>query len=89
MQLTADIFNLPAIRPHTYETSALGAAINAAVGIGIYDSYADASSAMCRQGKTFEPKPENVKIYQELYQRTYKRLYKQLKPLYKNLHNFN
>ncbi|MFM7174888.1 MAG: FGGY-family carbohydrate kinase, partial [Caldilinea sp.] len=30
MQLTADIFGLPAIRPHLYETSGLGAAIDAA-----------------------------------------------------------
>jgi len=89
MQLTADIFNRTAVRPHTYETSALGAAINAAVGIGIYNTYADASDAMCRQGKAFEPIPENAKIYQKLYQETYKRLYKQLKPLYKNLHNLN
>ena len=34
MQITADIFNMAVERPHTYETSGLGAAINAAVGIG-------------------------------------------------------
>ena len=32
MQLTADIFGLPTARPHIYETSALGAAMDAAVG---------------------------------------------------------
>ncbi len=39
MQLTADIFNMPAEKPHTYETSALGAAINAAVGMKYYQNY--------------------------------------------------
>ncbi len=37
MQMTADIFNMDTFRPHTYETSALGAAINAAVGMKYFD----------------------------------------------------
>ncbi len=82
MQLTADIFNMPAIRPHTYETSALGAAINAAVGVGIYSDYEEAVSAMCRHGEVFEPIPENVALYESLYKQGYKKMYKQLKPIY-------
>ena len=34
MQLTADIFAMPAYRPHTYEASGLGAAINWCRGLG-------------------------------------------------------
>ncbi|WP_223670972.1 FGGY-family carbohydrate kinase [Kangiella shandongensis] len=89
MQLTADIFNLPATRPHTYETSALGAAINAAVGIGTYPDYATAVNAMCRESTTFYPKPENVKAYQKLYTEVYQHMYKRLKPLYKSLHRLS
>lgn len=89
MQLTADIFNLPAIRPHTYETSALGAAINAAIGIQLYKNYATAVSNMCRQGKTFYPKPDQASLYQDLYSSTYKKMYQRLKPLYKSLHKTN
>ncbi|GAA4346836.1 FGGY-family carbohydrate kinase [Kangiella taiwanensis] len=89
MQLTADIFNLPAIRPHTYETSALGAAINAAVGMGFYDSYKEAVQSMCRQDKTFHPNPDTVKVYSQLYNDTYKQMYKRLKPLYKKLHKID
>ena len=37
MQVTADVFNLPTSRPHLYETSGLGAAIDAAVGLGLHD----------------------------------------------------
>src|SRR5205814_1703973 len=36
MQITADVFGLPASRPHVYEASGLGAAIDAAVGVGIH-----------------------------------------------------
>ncbi|UUZ53606.1 hypothetical protein LP419_33585 [Massilia sp. H-1] len=39
MQLTADIFGLPTARPHIYETSGLGAAIDAAVGLGLYPDF--------------------------------------------------
>ena len=39
VQLTADVFGLPTARPHTYETSGLGAAIDAAVGLGIHPSF--------------------------------------------------
>lgn len=82
MQLTADIFNMPAIRPHTYETSALGAAINAAVGIGIYNDYTEAVKEMCRRAETFQPIQENVEFYEQLYRYGYKKMYKQLKPIY-------
>jgi len=36
IQLTADVFGLPTSRPHTHETSGLGAAIDAAVGLGLH-----------------------------------------------------
>ena len=85
MQLTADIFNLPATRPHTYETSALGAAINAAVGVGLFSDYTKAVTAMCHHGKTFYPNPENAALYQQLYQQGYKKMYKRLKPLYHSI----
>ncbi|MHC9511830.1 FGGY-family carbohydrate kinase [Kangiella sp. M94] len=85
MQLTADIFNLPATRPHTFETSALGAAINAAVGIGLFENYQDAVKAMCHKGETFEPIKENVDHYQELYEKVYKKMYQRLKPIYQSL----
>ncbi len=85
MQISADIFNLPAQRPHIYETSALGAAINAAVGLGLHRDYTAALAAMTRPGKTFTPNPESARIYQELYTRVYQKMYKQLQPLYKEI----
>ncbi len=85
MQISADIFNMPAMRPHIYETSALGAAINAAVGLGYHKDYATALSAMTRTGDVFQPNPQSVKIYEELYTRVYKKMYPQLQSLYKEI----
>ncbi|PIE43566.1 MAG: carbohydrate kinase [Gammaproteobacteria bacterium] len=85
MQLTADIFGLPAERPHIYETSGLGAAIDAAVGLGIYSNFDQAIAAMTRVGETFYPKQENVKTYQRLYSEVYLKMYRQLRPLYQSI----
>ena len=41
LQLTADVFGLPASRPHVYEASGLGAAIDAAVGVGLHPDFSD------------------------------------------------
>lgn len=82
MRLTADIFGLPAERPHTYETSGLGAAINAAVGLGWYADYGSAVAAMTRVGDRFEPDPERQALYDRLYREVYQRMYSRLSPLY-------
>ncbi|MCF8036933.1 MAG: FGGY-family carbohydrate kinase [Desulfobacteraceae bacterium] len=85
MQATADIFNLPCFRPHLYETSGLGAAINAAVGLGLHPDYTSAVNAMTHTGDIFEPRPENHKLYDALYRRVYTKMYKRLKPLYEEI----
>jgi sugar (pentulose or hexulose) kinase len=85
MQVTADIFNIPTARPHLYETSGLGAAITAAVGLHLMPDFASAVNAMTRTGDVFEPDPQTHKLYDELYTRVYKKLYKRLKPLYQEI----
>jgi sugar (pentulose or hexulose) kinase len=85
MQVTADIFNIPASRPHLYETSGLGAAITAAAGLGLMPDFAAAVRAMTRTGDVFEPDPRSHKLYDALYQRVYKRLYSRVKPLYREI----
>ncbi len=85
MQLTADIFGLPAERPHIYETSGLGAAIDCAVGLGLHPDFATAIAAMTRVERVFQPDPEAQKIYQRLYREVYQRMYRQLKPLYRSI----
>ncbi|MCF8054979.1 MAG: FGGY-family carbohydrate kinase [Deltaproteobacteria bacterium] len=85
MQLTADIFNLPASRPHTYEASALGAAMDVAVGLKVYPDFTTAVARMVRTKDVFMPNTNNVEIYAQLYKKVYKRLYKKMKPLYEDI----
>ncbi len=85
MQLTADIFNLPTIRPKIFETSGLGAAIDGAVGLGWYKDFETAVHEMTAIGDIFEPNPKSRDIYEELYQRVYKKMYNNLQKLYKEI----
>ena len=85
MQLTADVFGLPVSRPHVYEASGLGAAINAAVGIGLHPDYTTAINAMTRLGDTFHPQPDAHDVYDRLYKEVYLRMYKRLQPFYRTL----
>lgn len=85
MQLTADIFGLPTARPHIYETSGLGAAINAAVGLRLHPDFGTAIGAMTRIGRVFEPQPHHRQTYDALYHRVYKKMYARLQPLYQQI----
>jgi sugar (pentulose or hexulose) kinase len=85
LQLTADIFGLPASRPHVYEASGLGAAIDAAVGAGIHPDFPAAIREMTRVRDTFEPDAKTHARYDELYNGVYKKMYSRLKPLYETM----
>lgn len=85
MQLTADIFGLPAQRAHTYETSGLGAAIDVAVGIGAYPGFESAIANMTRAGEIFYPEPERQRLYERLFKEVYLKMYPQLQPLYRSI----
>jgi sugar (pentulose or hexulose) kinase len=85
VQLTADVFGLPTGRPHTHETSGLGAAIDAAAGIGLHPDVDAAAREMTRVAETRDPDPERHALYEELYQRVYRKMYDRLKPLYEEI----
>jgi sugar (pentulose or hexulose) kinase len=85
MQITANIFNLPAERPHLYETSGLGAAIIGAVGLGLHPDFATAVREMTRVGQVFRPESQHVRIYEQLYRKVYCRMYRRLQPLYREI----
>jgi sugar (pentulose or hexulose) kinase len=85
MQLTADIFGMPAERPHTYEASGLGAAINCCVGLGIHPNYDEAIDHMTRLGDVFQPHQPTVQLYDRLYKQVYKKMYKRMQPLYQSI----
>jgi sugar (pentulose or hexulose) kinase len=85
VQMTADIFDLPVTRPHTNETSVLGAAMDAAVGLGYFSDVPSAVQAMSRVKDVHAPIPENVALYKDLYERVYLKAYARLLPLYKEI----
>lgn len=84
-QLTADIFGMPVGRPHVYEASGLGAAMDLAVGLKLQHSFESAVAEMTRISRTFEPNAENHKLYDNLYKRVYLKMYDRLAPLYKEI----
>jgi len=85
MQLTADIFGLPVSRPHTYEASGLGAAMAAAVGLGLQPDFETAVAEMTHTERVFEPIPQNRSVYDSLYRRVYLEMYSRLQPLYREI----
>ncbi len=85
MQITANVFNLPCERAHLYETSGLGAAVLAAVGLGLHPDFVTAIREMTRIGEVFAPEPEHANTYEQLYRRVYCRMYSRLQPLYKDI----
>jgi sugar (pentulose or hexulose) kinase len=82
MQITADVFGLPVSRPHVYEASGLGAAIDVAVGLGLQPDFNTAVDEMTHLGDTFEPDPARHRLYTDLYEQVYRRMYRRLEPLY-------
>lgn len=83
--IAADIFGLPVERPHTTETSGLGAAICAAVGLGLHPDFRTAVDRMTHIGATVTPDPSRQALYQQLFTRVYRPLYARLQPLYKEI----
>ncbi len=85
MQVTADVFGMPVERPHTHETSVVGAAIDAAVGLRYFGDFPEAVAAMTRVQQVFEPIAVNVALYRQLYERVYKRMFDRLLPLFEEI----
>jgi xylulokinase len=76
LQVCADILGIPFTRSATGEAGALGSAIIAGVGCGVFDSYSEGVDAMVRYERTFEPDVIRHNEYAERYTK-----YQQLWPL--------
>jgi xylulokinase len=76
LQMTADILQRPLVRPKITEAGALGAAIIAGVGCGVFPSYEAGVEAMVSLERTFTPDPQK----RELYARRFEK-YQKLWPL--------
>ena len=66
-QIMADVLAVPVHVPVVTESSALGAALCAGVGAGIYRDLAEPQPSLRRRAATFEPDPVAVASYDERY----------------------
>ena len=85
VQLFADVFGVPASRPHTHEAAGLGAAIDAALGLRFHPDPETAVAEMVRIRDRFEPQRGASAIYEDLYRSVYLAMYERLKPLYREI----
>ena len=82
--MLADLYNCNVKTVASKEGPALGVAILASVGAGIYSSVPEACSAIIRTDKVQEPNAENVPEYEKYYQ-LYREIYPALREQFARL----
>ena len=83
-QMLSDLYRCPVKTVHQSEGPALGAAILAGVGCGIYESVEKACGELVSADKCSDPEEADVAAYGK-YHALYKKLYRDLKEDYKEL----
>jgi xylulokinase len=83
-QMLADVFDHPVVTSTNREGPALGVAILAGVGTGVFGSVPEACAKILSEGSRQEPIPENTSAYAPYYE-LYRRLYPALKDEFKIL----
>jgi len=74
VQMFADILEIPIEITDNEELGTLGAAIGAAVGVGFFSDFQEATNKMVRISKTVYPNPEKAVIYRKKYDKFLKSL---------------
>ena len=74
MQIQADILRTPVIRPKMEEATAIGAAILAFKGVGVFKSVTKAAEEMVQTLEPLQPRDETLDVYHKGYE-TFKTLY--------------
>jgi xylulokinase len=85
IQVSADILGRPFARPAVTEAGALGSAIMAGIGSGIFPNYAAGVEAMVRLDRTFTPDPAQHARYAARFEQ-YRQLYALMKGPLHGLH---
>ncbi|RWS44938.1 autoinducer-2 kinase [Bacillus mycoides] len=73
-QILADVLGIPVKVPVVKEAAALGTAIAAGVGAGIFESMEETAKRFVQWEKTFKPNTENHELYKGFYE-TWKTVY--------------
>ncbi len=79
-QIQADVFGIPVVAEPAGEGPALGAALLAGAGAGVF-TLAEGVARAIRQGDVVEPRPAEVRAYDRVYE-IYDRLYPALKDVF-------
>ena len=74
MQNKADVSGRPVITPEIDEATALGAAMLAGVGVGVYKNLVEAAQRVSKPGRLFEPNQKLASFYAELFE-IYREIY--------------
>jgi xylulokinase len=78
LQMQADIFEMDVYRSATKEQACLGAAITAAVGVGLFNNFEEACDVCVAPAlEVFSPLEGNMAIYRQMY------------PIFKDLYTAN
>ncbi len=81
--IVANVLNLTVETPEIEEGPAMGGAMLAAVGCGVFRDVAEAAERIVRVKETLAPEPELAARYEEKYQ-TFRRLYPALKEIWQS-----
>ena len=84
MQLFADVLGVPVEISKASELGAMGVAMEAAVGTGLYPDIKSAVSDWVKIKAIYQPNPEKVKFYEKKYQ-VYKKIIYQLDSIWGEL----
>lgn len=68
-QIVTDVLGVPVKVPVVKEATALGAALCAGVGAGMYSSIQEAAQAAVKWDKSYTPDPASHQVYQEHFER--------------------
>ena len=75
LQMHADVTNCEVILTECPDAPALGCAILASVGVGIYKNAGEACERMVKRLETIKPNKKNAIEYERVYEETYSKLY--------------
>lgn len=86
MQIKADVTGRTITVPDAGEAAAVGAALLAGTGAGVFPDGKAAADSLKWQSTVYQPRPEAHSVYQRLYADVYSRLYPALKEINARIH---
>lgn len=82
LQTKADICRRPVRAPEVREATALGAALLAGLGCGVFADDAQAAASVHGADRSFEPQAEHCALYDTWFEERFRHLYDALRPVF-------